>query len=380
MSEEQQYRRCFPDAQPGDLGRVYVDSFCWLLDQQNRDGSWGRTYDEKCIYTPHGLQLLLQAGFAGDHRRLREAIRWLKESIPRTKRPLWFGRIPALALAGEGKWLRESGDIDAYLEDLERSRVGDFFWYVLPIMTALSTLGENAPYAAIAEQLAKYEYSMAGQYVSVVNKPNHTGLAAVFLHSIDSSAHAGHVRQMVNWILADHRAEDTGVVHWDNSIGVTAYVLMDLATLGILYEPEVIGLVSASLRFFRPTQDGSMPPDRFTTTFDTTFHEDRLYTTLLALRAMASVFGRDNCVMRSAVAHGIDRCLSRSWRHDVKRFILRHRRMLVTASVVLVSVTLISILLILLDIKNAVVNVVVATLGVVFGVLMDRTIARLDSR
>jgi hypothetical protein len=379
-TKERDWPRCFPCNQPVDIARVYFESFSWLLDRQNRDGSWGRNWQQKAVYTPHGVQLFTQAGFPPDHPRFRASTGWLKKQISHNQRPLWYGRIPALASAGEIEWLIHNKDIALFLDDLDKSKIEDFFWYVLPIMISLNKAGHDAPYAEVAEQLRKFERAFGEDYVAVAHKPNHTGLAALYLHTVNPEAHKDKVQRFVNWILVDRRQEDTGVVHWDGSIGITAYVVMDLVGLGLLYDPEITQLVEGCLSLFKPLPEGNMPPDRFTTTFDTSLHEDSLYTTLLALRAMATVLGRENCVMRSAAVIGIQRYVDRSWKSDFGRFARRHRRALIIGAATFTSFMLASVLLFLLDVKNLVINISATIFGAILGVLIDRVLSKLDDQ
>ena len=365
IAGERVWPRCFACSQPVDIARSFFEGFCWLLDQQNRDGTWGRTWEEKAIYTPHAVQLFVQAGFRRDYPRLQAAISWLKNSLSHSNQPLWYGRIPALVSAGEIKWLRDNGDIDTYLNDLDKNKIPDFFWYVLPVMISLKRIGQDAPYADVARRLQKYERAFSKDYITVMHKPNHTGLAMIYLHTVDPEKYQDRIQRMLNWIIVTHHSEDTGVIHWDNSIGITAYVLIDLAELGVLYESKIAQLVQASLGLFKPLPEGNMPPDRFATTYETSIHEKSLYTTLLALRAMATVLGRDNCVMRSAAAIGIERYVDRKWKVNLGRFVRRHRRALIIGAIASTTFFAITGLLFLLDVRSLVLNVSIAIFGAV---------------
>jgi hypothetical protein len=198
-------------------------------------------------------------------------------------------------------------DLTSDLEGLPGHSQGrmDFFWHGLPTLIALVPWErplrddhkvQPIPYEAVSEALRRLAIEYRNDCITVLQKPNHTGLAMVYLATVAGKDGQPDTFQRVegmhNWIV-ESRVKDDGLVYWSYSRGVTAYVLMDLLRACDPLKRPVLDELRDILRFLFTDQhsDGALPGDR-TRTFETSLHSESLYATILSLRAAAAALAK----------------------------------------------------------------------------------------
>lgn len=327
------------------VSQNYLRSYEWILYHQNRDGSFGKSSKEKAILTPHCVHFFAESGLPISNIRFIKAINWLKTNLTHEDRPLWYGRIPALVAANEIEWLKTNDDIKIFLDDLGKNRIDDFFWFVLPALIYFHRIGIEAPYEEAVIDLYRFKKEFSSGNLSFMSKPNYTGLALLYLYELDKEKYSADIEKMVHWIIENHVEEENGVTHWGNSIGITSYVLIDLANIESIRNTEIFSFIESSLRFIQPLPDGSLPSDNpESRTYNTPTHQGKAYTTLLASRAMACILGRENCAMTTGVAISAYNHIDLNLKDAFRRFFWRYKNSIIWTSFTLLMLILIIIL------------------------------------
>lgn len=292
---------CFPAYRQTFAETVYR-AINWLLDHQNRDGTWGKTQKEKIRWTSHALIVLALAGFDRDSSYVARPLSWLKSLQYEVEE--WYARIPALCALREEKWLQSSGDLDYFLELMARGAVHELFMWQMPITLHLQQLGYSVPHESIIEQALARKIEYGENIWTIQNKANYTALTALYLSEIDHVRYDKGISNFTNWLVSSHIDED-GSVSWERSISITSYVLIDLVQMGLHKDPNIRDLIVQGLSFFHPTSDGNMPPDRHSAkAFES---QETIYTTIMAIHAFLEVYFRQGCLLPIIIALSIDK-------------------------------------------------------------------------
>lgn len=284
-----------------EIADRFVEAYTSLLGKRRADGSWGTTPEVQELVTPQVAQLLIALNCDRNAMLLQGALAWMKQDLEQMRTPQWMGYIPAFLAAGELGWLEERDLVRRFLETRPYGNIAkrqDFFWYTVPNVLALVEAGYGLEEQLIADVASDIE-----RLDKESRKANHAGLAALFLDRTGGDAET--INEMVEWIVK-HKDRNTGgsvdFIHWSSSIGVSSYVLLDLALLDRLGDLGHGGtsLVDEALTFLllRPEPDGSMPRDD-TVSFDTDAHSHPLYTTTVALRAILAVLAPRSCFLHN---------------------------------------------------------------------------------
>lgn len=287
-------------SRPSTLAELLDAGLMWLLLEQNADGSWGTSLDERVVYTPHAIQLLAELDPAAATEPMARAVSWLSRNVTPGGHEHWTGRIPALIAA---KRFTEVQNDLANFDGLWDTAQGEsLFWHVVPILFSILTHRKDIPYSsmdaaldALLPNFRGYELPMGQEFIHVGGKPNHTGLAALLLHHVDAAIYQTRITKMIAWIEHSIRRHDS-YSNWDNSIGVTSYVLYDLKYLqragyriNISMAPLFVNFYLARFQYERGSfLMGFIGKDSYSVTFDTPLHEGTLYTTTLTLRAITA--------------------------------------------------------------------------------------------
>jgi hypothetical protein len=284
----------------------------WFLARQHRNGSWGSGND-KLTYTAQAIQVMHAAGFERDEKRVKKARRWLedhankqdKHRFSRLEVALLLGDLPRQESDSAAHELRDFlGALDSQLTNPAKLQIEDFFlWHALPTLIAMRPYEEELRKAGLISDVPHDKVMGTLQSITTVfvgggrravwGQPNHTGLAALYLHSIRDvkglSPDPGELsNSMVEWLIEDRA---TGLdFGWDHSHGITSYVLIDLVGVGADEHPDIRGELPEIVQFLAPSS-GPLPGDR-RITFATALHTQPLYATALALRALSTVMSK----------------------------------------------------------------------------------------
>ena len=284
----------------------FLQGVAWVVANQRRDGSWGRTKVEKITFTAHAIQLLQAMGYSRDtSTALRRAVGWLEAHV-RPGEPHWYTRIEIGLRLGQGHELLNNGYLGTFIDELdydldhpdETDRL-DFFWHVLPTLVAMRSSPTteallHVPHDRVIERLATFTTSFRDDCATVLHSPNHTGLAAMYCHCISSDvdAAATMAKSFVNWLLESKSSDSSSrlasndtSLHWHYSRSITAYVLIDLLAVSAsqLTDADIHSIV----RYLLPNDHGQVLADAHLT-FQTELHRTNFYSTVLSLRAIVA--------------------------------------------------------------------------------------------
>lgn len=287
----------------------YVAALTRIFASQNTDGSWGRKSEYKVTLTSQAIQLMYALNISHDDLPFKKATRWMQDHVHRGD-PHWATRLEVGLKIGEFENLVNDDYISAFLNDLEydlsypneEARL-DFFWHVIPTLIALhpneesyvKRAGRSIPHDKVIECAMKYCRPYGDSYIAVLNQPNQTGLVALYLFTISNNTkyekYRETVRSMINWLIMNYRDSEEGV-HWQNSRGITSYILIDLLRCAP-DNTEVQQIVPKILKYLTPNSNGSVKKDKVTT-FGTELHSEQVYLMILVLRAMTEAIIKEH--------------------------------------------------------------------------------------
>ena len=272
---------------------------------QHKNGSWGRgSTENKIIYTSQGIQLMQTLGISHDAKSFKNAVRWLEDHV-KNGEAHWTTRVEVGLKIGDFQKLFDDSYIKKFLDDLESDLMCpseearlDFFWDVIPTLIALHPSEKH--YEELTNRTIPHEKIIArildksedfGDVITVQFQANHTGLVALYLSTIQDKLTDEKYRnlfdKMIRWIFIN-REETINTISWQNSRGITAYVLIDL--LGCkLYENSIQKYFPKSINYISPNAKGNVEKDNVITTFGTKLHAESLYISMLVIRAMTEV-------------------------------------------------------------------------------------------
>ncbi len=287
----------------------------WLLGNQNRDGSWGRTPTEKMRWTANAVYTLQLLGLNPQARQMAKAIDWLKHiSIAE---PEWYLRVPALIAVGLSDWLKGQKDFDRVHSLFETDTIGP-----LPIKVALATellqAGITVPNLTLIENtmlsmLRKEEHGLA----SFAGSTNNTTLYCSFLSKLDYERHRDVIQRCISWVLLRQiEKPELNAVCWEESYGRTAYVVLNLIDMAHYIENED-GLYTKCVAFFRPNREGAIPADVIPA------HDSlaSTYTTILFVRTYAALMQERLIIYRKAFGEVI--VVGRTVSYESRRWLRR---------------------------------------------------------
>lgn len=271
-----------------------------VMAYQNRDGSWGKTEEEKVTLTAQTLQLMLSLGIKRSEPVFVKAARWIEDKVDKGSMH-WVTRIEIGLKVGDFEKLLEEGWIKDFIDELnhdlnnpESEAHLNFFWHVIPTLIELEPhkkeledKGIIIPYDQLIDRVISYCQVFNEECIVVQHQPNHTGLVAVWLNCIavhhkeaEKLRHA-----MIKWLVQTRLEDDKGV-YWMDSKSVTSYVIIDL--LKCLPQNEVDDYLSKAVKYLCPNNRGIVHGDK-NTTYNTKLHAESLYATILVLRAIAEI-------------------------------------------------------------------------------------------
>lgn len=282
----------------------YISALSRVFALQNKDGSWGgRNIEERTILTSQAIQLMHALGIPSSDNAMFKAIGWMK-GLKTGHSHHWASRLEVGLILGNNSTLVNKQDIDDFINDVQQDMSSnkqqnnfELFWDVIPTLIALypyeSDYGITVPHEEVIKCIDPYIRSLENGYMIVNGKANHTGLIALYLHTISQnekySGHRDKVNKMVEHLLSIIEAEDDNSKHWSRGRGTISYILMDL----IICTPEsdkarLRSCITKALTYLSPDEKGRVEAD-VNTTYETESHRNPLYVTLLVLRAMTEV-------------------------------------------------------------------------------------------
>lgn len=278
-----------------------------ILAYQNRNGSWGSKEKDKVTLTSQAIQLMYALGYNHENHTFKKATRWLEDHIQKGSAH-WPTRLEVGLKIGEFEKLADDEYINDFLNDLnfdlenpDAPQRLDFFWHVLPTLIALhpyesdyaKRTGKHVPHDKIIKRIEGHSSIFADNYIVVKNQANHTGLVALYLATISQELAYEKYREkyeaMIEWLVANVIEVDDGIC-WQNSKGITSYVLMDVIEC-CPENDEIFQKLPQIIDYIEPDDNGNIQKDKITT-FDTKLHGDSLYVSMLSLRAMVTVLAK----------------------------------------------------------------------------------------
>lgn len=286
-----------------EMTQNYKIALSQFFSSQNTDGSWGRTRQERVTFTAQAIQLMSVLNMSYDDEAFQKAIRWLENNVKKGTNH-WTTRLEVGLQIGQFERLLKDGYVEDFINDIENfienptAEYLNLFWDIIPTLIAMfpyedkceEMLEKKIPHEEIIERLKKHCEHFDNHTMTVQGQPNHTGLIALYFSTISKKEeykqYKDDSKKMINW-LKIRKSRSGQFVYWEESRGITSYVLIDI----IRCDTDISTIksdIAAAFRYLSPDEDGYVEEDK-NTTFDTALHSTPEYVRMLVLRAYAEV-------------------------------------------------------------------------------------------
>lgn len=282
MNSSQPQKNLFQDPW---LSRNIIEAIRWLVSQQNRDGSWGKSEYEKITWTSQiVIALTYYVPNWSDFYPLKQAVSFLKKLRRRNNK--WYFRIPALLYVKDHELLKD--DLASLEKEIDDGEIELRFQASLAIDLITHGINLDFFYEIETSLLKKLKSNNIG-FSWFSERTDEDLLYALAIVKIDDLnqdiTEEFNIEHVINWVLS-RKTRNSDSVNWENSYGRTAYITINLLMLEKAGKVDLDKMlidcsVDEIFSWFKPLKDGRMPEDTQPAVFKSTHS---IYITALYLR------------------------------------------------------------------------------------------------
>lgn len=275
-----------------DDASLVASSVSWVIQRQSQRGYWSadtkypsRTdLDSRVILTTQAVQALVASGMSPSDPSIKKAVDWLKTEADKSS--YFYLRIPALICSGND--VANTRDIAWIKYQVETGQLSRLPSLLDMVCCALYLLRVNQKSSQRVEKavgiiMERWNGNSFGESL-----PG-DAFAALLLHYLDHERYSNIFEKVLERIRNSSTFEPVGI-SFQQSIGVTAYVVLDLFELELDTDARFEDLVKNAILWIRSRRsDGCWPADETPAYVS----RDPCYVTCMSIRAIAAANSRN---------------------------------------------------------------------------------------